>query len=168
MMILSKLLLFSISVILGVQAFCSNPSALTTEKTCISGIYSDDICVEEIQYTNEELYSRSDEELLALITMAEAEGEPEECKRLVIDTVLNRVDNGYFPNSVSGVIYQSGQFTCVDNGRLDRCYISDYYLDLVRDEMIHRQNDLVLYFTAYNYGAYGEPYMQVGNTYFCI
>lgn len=37
--------------------------------------------------------SDADIELLALLTMAEAEGECEEGQRLVIDTVLNRVDN---------------------------------------------------------------------------
>ena len=45
-------------------------------------------------------------ELIALVTMAEAEGEPEEGKRLVIDTILNRVDFGEFPSTVTEVIYQ--------------------------------------------------------------
>ena len=40
--------------------------------------------------------SREDVELIALVTMAEAEGECEEGKRLVIDTILNRVDSGTF------------------------------------------------------------------------
>ena len=44
-------------------------------------------------------------ELIALVTMAEAEGEPEEGKRLVIDTILNRVDFGEFPSTVTEVIY---------------------------------------------------------------
>ena len=37
--------------------------------------------------------SDADIELLALMTMTEAEGEPEEGQRLVIDSVLNRIDD---------------------------------------------------------------------------
>jgi N-acetylmuramoyl-L-alanine amidase len=47
-------------------------------------------------------YSLTDEEinLIALVTMAEAEGESEQGKRLVISTILNRVDSElrYFPH----------------------------------------------------------------------
>ena len=53
--------------------------------------------------------SREDIELIALVTMAEAEGECEEGKRLVIDTILNRIDSEHFPDTASGVIYQANQ-----------------------------------------------------------
>ena len=46
--------------------------------------------VEEV--TKEELLSEEDISLIALVTMAEAEGECEKGKRLVIDTILNRMD----------------------------------------------------------------------------
>ena len=39
-------------------------------------------------------------DLIALCVMAEAEGEPEEGQRLVIDTILNRVDDPRFPDNV--------------------------------------------------------------------
>ena len=47
-----------------------------------------------IETTVNNEFDLSDEEirLIALVTMAEAEGEPELGKRLVIDTILNRVD----------------------------------------------------------------------------
>lgn len=54
----------------------------------------------------EEKISKEDIELIALVTMAEAEGECEEGKRLVIDTILNRVDSDYFPDTIRDVIYQ--------------------------------------------------------------
>ena len=57
--------------------------------------------------------SESDINLIALITMAEAEGQPELGQRLVIDTILNRMDHYYWPNTVQGVIYQKNQFSCV-------------------------------------------------------
>lgn len=45
-------------------------------------------------------------ELIALVTMAEAEGECEYGQRLVIDTILNRVDDPHFPDTVHEVVYQ--------------------------------------------------------------
>lgn len=108
----------------------------------------------------------SDKSLIARITMAEAEGESEYGKRLVIDSILNRVDSEYFPNTVSGVVYQSGQFTCVDNGRLSRCGVDDDILRLVEEEIEYRTNNVVVYFTANRYGKYGYPIVNEGNHYF--
>lgn len=110
----------------------------------------------------------SDEEidLIALITMAEAEGESEEGKRLVIDTILNRVDHERFPDTVEGVIYQKAQFSCVWNGRVDRCYVSEEICELVREELENRTNSDVIFFTAGQYGKYGTPLFVEGNHYF--
>lgn len=56
------------------------------------------IAIEETEESTEiiEEMSKEDVELIALVTMAEAEGECEEGKRLVIDTILNRVDSEHF------------------------------------------------------------------------
>ena len=110
--------------------------------------------------------SNEDIELLALITMAEAEGENEEGKRMVIDTILNRVDSERFDNTISEVIYAPNQFTSMRNGRVDRCYVADDIYQLVIEELTNRTNYDVLYFTAYQYGAYGTPMFQIGNHYF--
>lgn len=115
---------------------------------------------EELQVSDEEI------KLIALITLGEAEGESEEGKRLVIDTILNRVDSEYFPNTITEVIYQPSQFSCVWNGRLDRVTVTDDVCDLVLDEINGRKNDEVMFFTAGTYGKYGEPMFQVGNHYF--
>lgn len=106
-------------------------------------------------------------ELLALVTMAEAEGEPVEGKRLVIDTVLNRVDSPRWPNTISEVIYQPNQFVAMSNGRAERCVVTDEVRQLVREELLSRTNTEVVYFTAGGYGRYGTPVFSVGNHYFC-
>ena len=111
-------------------------------------------------------YSKEDIELLALVTMAEAEGESEEGKRLVIDTVLNRVDHGRFPDTISDVIYQKGQFSSMWNGRSNRCYVSDDIYKLVEEELESRTNTDVIFFHAGRYSDYGSPLFQVGNHYF--
>lgn len=80
---------------------------------------------ESEQQENEDQVARSwslDEEdayLLAKIAMAEAEGERVEGKALVMLVVLNRVESDSFPDSISEVIFQKGQFSPVSNGRYD-------------------------------------------------
>lgn len=59
----------------------------------------------------------SDQYLLGAIIQCEAEGEPYEGKLAVGSVVMNRVKSSYFPNTVSGVIYQTGQFSPVASGR---------------------------------------------------
>lgn len=63
--------------------------------------------------------SSSDLNLLARLVEAEAGGEPYTGKVAVAAVVLNRVRSPRFPNTVSGVIYQPGQFTPVSNGRIN-------------------------------------------------
>lgn len=65
-------------------------------------------------------WGAEDSYLLAKIAMAEAESEDTEGKALVILVVLNRVWSDGFPNSIEDVIYQSGQFSPISNGRFDR------------------------------------------------
>lgn len=110
--------------------------------------------------------SEEDIELIALVTMAEAEGECEEGKRLVIDTILNRVDSEHFPDTVREVIYQKDQFSSMWNGRINRCYVKDDICQLVREEMMTRTNYEVAFFHARRYGNYGVPMFSVGNHYF--
>ena len=114
------------------------------------------------------IYLKTDEEieLIALVTMAEAEGEPEEGKRLVIDTILNRVDGEYWPDTVTDVIYQKSQFTSMWNGRVNRCYVREDICQLVREELKSRTNNEVVFFTAGKYGKYGKPMFSIGNHYF--
>lgn len=116
----------------------------------------------------EDLYSLTDEEidLLALVTMAEAEGEPEEGKRLVIDTILNRVDSTSFPDTVHDVIYQPGAFTSMWTSRVKRCYVRDDIRQLVIEELESRNNSEVVYFRTDHYHSWGTPVFQVGNHYF--
>lgn len=60
----------------------------------------------------------SDVELLAHCVYGEARGEPYVGKVAVAAVVLNRVKSSSFPNTISGVIYQDGAFTCVSDGQL--------------------------------------------------
>ncbi|MGN0318182.1 MAG: cell wall hydrolase [Lachnospira sp.] len=60
----------------------------------------------------------SDDELwlLACIVSWEARGESYEGKLAVANVVLNRVRSSYYPDTISGVVYQRGQFSGVLDG----------------------------------------------------
>ena len=64
--------------------------------------------------------SNGDLDLLARLISAEARGEPYIGQVAVGAVVLNRVEHPSFPNSISGVIYQPGAFSCLDDGQFDQ------------------------------------------------
>lgn len=104
--------------------------------------------------------------LIASITMAEAEGESEKGKRLVISTILNRLESERFPDTVEDVVYQKNQFEVTTNGRLDKCYATEENVNFVKKELLSRSNYEVMFFTSGDYGRYGQPMFREGNHYF--
>lgn len=110
--------------------------------------------------------SESDIDLIALITMAEAEGESELGKRLVIDVILNRIDSPRFANTAYDVIYAPGQFEVLWNGRVERCYVRNDIRQLVIEELQSRTRNDIYYFRADHYHNFGIPVLQEGNAYF--
>lgn len=146
------------------------PEEETEEEVAEEEVEVEDTLTEE-QKQLQELIERYAEDgsidLLALVCMAEAEGESEYGQRLVIDTILNRVDSSDYPDTVSGVVYQKSQFSSMWNGRADRCNPSEKYRELVIEELESRTNSEVIYFTAGHYSSYGTPLFSEGNHYFC-
>ena len=61
----------------------------------------------------------SDLNLLSRIIYGEARGEPYTGQVAVGAVVLNRVKSSSFPNTISGVIYQSGAFDAVRDGQIN-------------------------------------------------
>ena len=57
--------------------------------------------------------------LLARLVYGEARGEPYTGQVAVAAVVLNRVRNSSFPNTIAGVIYQSGAFDVVADGQIN-------------------------------------------------
>ena len=64
-------------------------------------------------------YTGSDLYLLARCIYGEARGESYTGQVAVGAVVLNRVRSSQFPNTISGVIYQKGAFTAVDDGQIN-------------------------------------------------
>lgn len=64
--------------------------------------------------------SSSQVDLLARLISAEARGEPYSGQVAVGAVVLNRIKHPSFPNTLPGVIYQSGAFTCITDGQFNQ------------------------------------------------
>ena len=62
----------------------------------------------------------SDVALLAKVISAEARGEPYSGQVAVGAVILNRVSHPSFPNTIAGVVYQPGAFTCMVDGQIDQ------------------------------------------------
>ena len=67
-------------------------------------------------------YKASTLRLMAAIIHSEAGDQCKAGKRAVGIVIMNRVKSRQFPNSVKGVVYQSGQFSPVRNGSLARSF----------------------------------------------
>lgn len=71
----------------------------------------------------------AEQELLAALIFCEAGNQPYEGQVAVGAVVMNRVRSGSFPDTITDVIYQSGQFTPAMTGWLDSVLASDGYTD---------------------------------------
>lgn len=67
-------------------------------------------------------YTQADLDLLARVIHCEAGSSwlTDEHQLAVGSVVLNRVADSRFPNTISGVVYQRGQYACVPNGMINR------------------------------------------------
>ncbi len=63
--------------------------------------------------------SSSNLNLLSRVVYGEARGESYTGQVAVAAVVLNRVKSSLFPNTISGVVYQSGAFDCVSDGQIN-------------------------------------------------
>lgn len=66
-----------------------------------------------------EAAAQADKELLAALIFCEAGNQPYEGQVAVGAVVMNRVKSGAYPNTISEVVYQPGQFTPAMTGWLD-------------------------------------------------
>ena len=78
----------------------------------------EEIVKEDVSYAASSS-STSDLQLMARAINGEARGEPYEGQVAVGAVILNRVKSSQFPNTIAGVIYQSGAFTAVADGQIN-------------------------------------------------
>ena len=106
------------------------------------------------EYTPEEIV------LIATVAQSEAGNQTELGRRLVIDCILNRVEAEDFPDSVSGVILQRGQFTS------RRLAPPPEMITWVSEELYFRTDPNVLWFRTKQFSRYGVPIRKEGAHFF--
>ena len=121
--------------------------------------------LETADLQTEILISEEERDLLAAIVWHEAGNQDLYGKRLVVDVVLNRRDDPRFPNNITDIIFQPGQFTTaselyrVSPGVTEECYKA------VDMEIQERSNFDVLFFNC-NSQVYGEFLLKYGDHWF--
>lgn len=108
-------------------------------------------------------YTEEEVTMIAAIIQCEAGNQSDDGQRYVADSILNRVDSPWFPNTVLEVINQPGQYATrkkaarlAKNGNIPlRCYGNAIY------ELTARTNREIIYFGR-GYGS-GEPLFKEGD-----
>ena len=111
-------------------------------------------------------------DLLARVISAEARGEPYSGQVAVGAVILNRVEHPSFPNTVAGVVYQPGAFTCMVDGQIDQP-VADSAVRAAREALngADPSGGAIYYFnpsTATSAWIWSRPLIKViGNHRFC-
>lgn len=117
-------------------------------------------------------FSSSDYDLLARIISAEARGEPYLGQVAVGAVILNRIEHPSFPDTMSGVIYQKGAFSCLYDGQFYEP-VSDSAYSAARDAIngLDPSGGAIYYYnpsTATNKWIYSRPLITtIGSHRFC-
>lgn len=117
-------------------------------------------------------YSSSDYDLLARIISAEARGESYLGQVAVGAVILNRIEHPSFPDTLSGVIYQKGAFSCLDDGQFYES-VADSAFSAARDAIngLDPSGGAIYYYnpgTATSKWIFSRPVITtIGNHRFC-
>lgn len=116
----------------------------------------------------------SDVQLIARAINGEARGEPYEGQVAVGAVILNRVKSSKFPNTIAGVIYQSGAFTAVLDGQINVPIASNSTVVKAAQDALNGWDPTggaIYYFnpnTATNKWIWSRPQIKtIGNHIFC-
>ena len=108
-------------------------------------------------------------ELHKRVAQAEAGGtESVDGIELVMCVGANRCRSNRFPNTLTGVYYQTNQYETVITGRIWRCTVNNK-VEQAWQNMLERgycRDANVLFFTAGGYNSYCTPAYRYGNHYF--
>lgn len=144
------------------------PEAVTENSTKIINYYisANTAIINQTEKSATLIPEDDDLELMAACVEAEAGNQSLYGKRLVADVILNRVDSEVFPDTISGVISQPGQFSVYSNGRLDKAEPSEETYEAIYMELEERSYPSLMFFSCGDFLPYGEPWRQVGAHYF--
>lgn len=179
-----------VSTYTKIECHSQNVDKPTTEDTCEPVEVYDG-------YVNErsgDEFTRDEGILMAAVVYCEARGCDDLHQQLVAKVVLNRMRSDSFPDTIHDVVYQAGQYECVNNGQLDRalrmynhpenlseeqyqvlemCLENAAYV-LTEDIVLTKQDERTIDIHTYDNMVYQAEFKQgsgvafhLGNTYFC-
>ena len=88
----------------------------------------------------------NDYHLLLKAVASEGQDEPYACRQYITATILNRVKDKGFENTIYDVIHEPGQFDVVDNGSIYRVKASDSTVEAVESVIKNELITNILYF----------------------
>lgn len=138
------------------------PEAVTEEATTASSVKTPELIpcyTHGIDYITMEEY-----DLLCRVVMSETSIEPIEAQIAVCETVLNRLVMGGYGNSISEVVHQPYAYSLADNGEPSESV--QQAVQFALEQQTYPSN--MVYFRTDHYHDFGQPYMQIGNTYFSL
>ena len=113
----------------------------------------------EVEPQPETVLTDAEKRMVAGVVWREAGNQDMIGKRLVVDTILNRVGRQGFADTVAGVIYQPYQYAT-------GAYYDEACMEAVEKECMERLDYKVLWFRTGSYHPYGMPAYQHGDHYF--
>lgn len=111
------------------------------------------------------------DEFIFISSVVEAESDRSESldgRILIAATIINRTNSDYFPDSITAVLEQSGQFSTVRNGHsvTNRTAYSDQAVLLAYEQLEAGEIPTnILFFNCIGYNC-GEPYGLVDGNFF--
>ena len=168
-----NLLSILIGIILGIPVCVYAEEIRPEQRDLLPRPAAESYIIELPQLTEENVAEIADQDfqadlqLLACLVQAEAGDQDLTGKRLVVDVVLNRVSDPRWPNTISEVIYEPGQFSPVTDGSLAKAYytVTQDCFEAVAAELNDQIDYSVHYFCAGGYG-YGDPAYKYDGHYF--
>ena len=146
----------------------ANDAVIVAEHVRMPTIWDSELYFNYVRmgYSDEQFLA--DLDLLAAITLAEAGNQPEEGKRWVIDTVLNRIDSDKWRDdyTIWETIVHPNQYDTYRNGAYTRVTIDEDIRRLVEEELLNRTNYDVIYFKTDGYFTGAPQIDKVGDHYF--
>lgn len=119
-----------------------------------------------------DVFTSSDISLLARVISAESRGEPYIGQVAVGAVILNRIEHPSFPDTLAGVVYQRGAFSCMDDGQINEA-VADSAYQAARDALngLDPSGGAIYYYnpkTATSKWIFSRPVItQIGAHVFC-
>ena len=120
----------------------------------------------EKNYLSGNFISDKELTLLAAGVQAEAGNQGEQGMRYVCDVILNRVDSEDYPDTITGVVTQKGQFAVWPKAIYRHMPPDEEVKELCHEEMENRCNSEIIMFRTGHFHTWGTPLFQYKAHYF--